>query len=86
MIRHLHYVQLVITVKILAPRVPIGRISRPIGTSLFSFTVSARLSMAWRCSGNTNNELVDNLHENGIIKSQRIVEAMKATDRKVCLL
>lgn len=40
-------------------------------------------NMAWRCSGRTNAELVDNLFEAGIIKSERIRQAMKATDRKV---
>lgn len=39
--------------------------------------------MAWRCSGSSNDELVDNLYKAGIIKSDRIKEAMKATDRKV---
>lgn len=39
--------------------------------------------MAWTCSGFTNDELVDNLYSAGIIKSERIRKAMKATDRKV---
>ncbi|KAI7850988.1 protein-L-isoaspartate O-methyltransferase [Circinella umbellata] len=37
--------------------------------------------MAWRCSGETNLELVDNLFRKGIIKSNRVLEAMKAVDR-----
>ncbi|KAL7008157.1 hypothetical protein EMMF5_002339 [Cystobasidiomycetes sp. EMM_F5] len=38
--------------------------------------------MAWRCSGSSNDQLVDNLYNAGIIRSTRIREAMKATDRK----
>ena len=41
-------------------------------------------TMAWRCSGSSNDELVGNLYKAGIIKSTRIRDAMKATDRKVC--
>lgn len=41
--------------------------------------------MAWRCSGATNGELIDNLYGAKIIKDRRIVDAMKATDRKVRL-
>lgn len=40
--------------------------------------------MAWRCSSDSNAGLVDNLKNAGIITSQRIVDAMKSTDRKVC--
>ena len=42
-----------------------------------------RSTMAWQCSGSTNDELVNKLWKAGIIKSQRIKEAMRATDRKV---
>ncbi|XP_060554070.1 protein-L-isoaspartate(D-aspartate) O-methyltransferase-like isoform X2 [Ruditapes philippinarum] len=38
--------------------------------------------MAWRSSGSSNANLIDNLHANGIIKSDRVVSAMKAVDRK----
>ncbi|CAD6577172.1 MAG: hypothetical protein CYPHOPRED_000180 [Cyphobasidiales sp. Tagirdzhanova-0007] len=38
--------------------------------------------MAWQCSGTSNLELVNNLRKAGIITSQRIADAMKATDRK----
>ncbi|EYC06593.1 hypothetical protein Y032_0075g974 [Ancylostoma ceylanicum] len=37
--------------------------------------------MAWRCSGNTNEELVRNLERGGIFSSARVREAMLATDR-----
>ncbi|KAI8323557.1 protein-L-isoaspartate O-methyltransferase [Martensiomyces pterosporus] len=37
--------------------------------------------MAWRCSGRTNAELVDNLARASIIKSADVVSAMRAVDR-----
>lgn len=37
--------------------------------------------MAWRCSALSNDALVDNLARAGIVQSQRVVHAMKATDR-----
>lgn len=40
-----------------------------------------KTSMAWRCSALTNDGLVDNLVRAGIVQSQRVVLAMKATDR-----
>ncbi|XP_052768672.1 protein-L-isoaspartate(D-aspartate) O-methyltransferase-like isoform X2 [Mya arenaria] len=46
------------------------------------FAKNFRGIMAWRSSGNSNTNLVENLHGNGIIKSPRVVEAMKAVDRK----
>jgi hypothetical protein len=32
--------------------------------------------MAWRSSGATNKALIDNLERNGLIKSQRVKDAM----------
>ncbi|RLN32282.1 hypothetical protein BBI17_007378 [Phytophthora kernoviae] len=37
--------------------------------------------MAWRCSALSNDGLVDNLARAGIVQSQRVIQAMKATDR-----
>eukprot|EP00644_Phytophthora_capsici_P009022 jgi/Phyca11/541292/estExt2_Genewise1Plus.C_PHYCAscaffold_60493 len=37
--------------------------------------------MAWRCSALSNDGLVDNLARAGIVQSQRVISAMKATDR-----
>ncbi|KAG7379256.1 hypothetical protein PHYPSEUDO_008852 [Phytophthora pseudosyringae] len=37
--------------------------------------------MAWRCSALSNDGLVDNLARAGIVQSQRVTRAMKATDR-----
>ncbi|KAI9477599.1 hypothetical protein LPJ78_000052 [Coemansia sp. RSA 989] len=37
--------------------------------------------MAWRCTGNTNKELVDNLLDAKIISSNRVASAMHAVDR-----
>lgn len=38
--------------------------------------------MAWRSHGKTNAELMNNLWKNGVIKSDAVLQAMKATDRK----
>lgn len=49
---------------------------------LFSlFTNIFKMKGAWRCHGNTNNELINNLKECNIIKSERVANAMKAVDR-----
>lgn len=32
--------------------------------------------MAWRCSGSTNTELIENLCKAGLIKNERVKEAM----------
>ncbi|XP_050406699.1 protein-L-isoaspartate(D-aspartate) O-methyltransferase isoform X2 [Patella vulgata] len=45
------------------------------------FCIVSRTSMAWRSSGNSNENLIDNLHRNGIIKNERVLETMKAVDR-----
>ncbi|KAF2429595.1 protein-L-isoaspartate O-methyltransferase [Tothia fuscella] len=37
--------------------------------------------MAWRSSGATNEELVNNLHKNGVIKNDRVRQAMLGVDR-----
>lgn len=37
--------------------------------------------MAWRSSGSTHRELIENLYKNGLIKDQRIREAMLQVDR-----
>jgi len=37
--------------------------------------------MAWRCSGATNTELINNLANNGLINSERVKEAMLKVDR-----
>lgn len=37
---------------------------------------AAILMMAWRCSGTTNVALITNLAENGLIKSDRVKNAM----------
>ncbi|PVU97349.1 hypothetical protein BB559_002065 [Furculomyces boomerangus] len=38
--------------------------------------------MAWRCSGSSNEELIDNLKDSGIISNERVISAMKSVDRK----
>ncbi|KAJ2511832.1 hypothetical protein H4217_007188 [Coemansia sp. RSA 1939] len=37
--------------------------------------------MSWRCSGRTNDELIDNLANRKIISSERVVSAMRSVDR-----
>ena len=41
--------------------------------------------MSWRCSGDTNEELVANLKEKGILKTEAIIHAYLAVDRKFFL-
>jgi hypothetical protein len=38
-------------------------------------------NMAWRSSGATHRELIENLFQNGLIKDRRIKEAMLSVDR-----
>ncbi|KAM4690381.1 protein-L-isoaspartate(D-aspartate) O-methyltransferase-like isoform 2-T2 [Rhinophrynus dorsalis] len=38
-------------------------------------------SMAWTSSGKTHTDLVNNLHKNGVIRSQRVYDVLLATDR-----
>lgn len=46
-------------------------------TPLALRTVAKRyLSMAWYCSGSTNTELVENLFKVGLIKDERVKNAM----------
>ena len=37
--------------------------------------------MAWRSSGGSHRELIENLYRNGLIKETRIKEAMLQVDR-----
>ncbi|KNG88009.1 protein-L-isoaspartate O-methyltransferase [Aspergillus nomiae NRRL 13137] len=39
------------------------------------------ISMAWYCSGSTNAELVDNLFKAGLVKNERVKNAMLGVDR-----
>ncbi|KAL3469027.1 protein-L-isoaspartate O-methyltransferase [Aspergillus californicus] len=38
-------------------------------------------TMAWYCSGMTNDELIENLYREGLIKNERVKRAMIAVDR-----
>jgi hypothetical protein len=38
-------------------------------------------NMAWRSSGGSHRELIENLWKNGLIKDKRIKEAMLSVDR-----
>ncbi|KAJ5738262.1 Protein-L-isoaspartate(D-aspartate) O-methyltransferase [Penicillium malachiteum] len=51
-------------------------------TKLFQSPRQARsLTMAWYCSGSTNTELIENLFKVGLIKNERVKEAMLGVDR-----
>ncbi|XP_072166600.1 protein-L-isoaspartate(D-aspartate) O-methyltransferase-like [Diadema setosum] len=41
-----------------------------------------RAEMAWRSSGESHEELITRLHENGIIKTESVLKAMRNVDRK----
>lgn len=49
--------------------------------SLTFFLNCAKRTMAWRSSGLTNKNLVENLQLNGIIKNERVFQAMMSIDR-----
>ncbi|XP_053331109.1 protein-L-isoaspartate(D-aspartate) O-methyltransferase-like isoform X2 [Spea bombifrons] len=38
-------------------------------------------AMAWTSSGKTHADLINNLHKNGVIRSQRVYDILMATDR-----
>ena len=54
-----------------------------LGVSSRVFTsVNGNISnMAWRCSGQTQAELVENLRSSRIITSPSVIQALKTTDR-----
>lgn len=41
-----------------------------------AFTSSQQRNMAWRSSGSTNAELINNLFKNGLISTERVRDAM----------
>lgn len=43
--------------------------------------ISPRRKMSWRCSGSTNEELVNNLKKNEIVTSEKVFNVMKSVDR-----
>lgn len=47
----------------------------------FNITTRRVGSMAWYCSGSTNSELVENLFKEGLIKNERVKEAMMKVSR-----
>jgi len=59
-----------------------SRVSPPASVSSFSTdTPSSSKSMAWRCSGSSNSQLVTNLKKGGLINSDAVEAAMRAVDR-----
>jgi hypothetical protein len=42
---------------------------------------SGLIGMAWRCSGSSNSELIENLFDSGIIKDARVRDAMKGVGK-----
>ena len=66
-----------------APALPPRRIALT-GSILATLAAAAFVpgrAMAWRSSGRSNDELVDNLFRNDVVGSSQIVEAMKSVDR-----
>ncbi|ELU16573.1 hypothetical protein CAPTEDRAFT_159419 [Capitella teleta] len=64
----------------------ISKSSKFAATTLVTFCFGLSLTkrafnMAWRSSGSSNVNLIENLQSNGIIKNERVAEAMKAVDR-----
>lgn len=55
------------------------------GSLLAAFTAASFVpgkAMAWRSSGRSNNELIDNLYNNNVITDKEIAHVMKSVDRK----
>ena len=55
--------------------------SGPLPDSLGDQPYSPNFEMAWSCSAHSNEALVDRLRQNGLIKTQRVLDAMRAVDR-----
>lgn len=49
--------------------------------AVFLSTGTRHFGMAWRSSGSSNTQLIDNLQANGILKNPQIAVAMRAVDR-----
>ncbi|XP_025105229.1 protein-L-isoaspartate(D-aspartate) O-methyltransferase-like isoform X2 [Pomacea canaliculata] len=58
-----------------------GRLAKLYKNIAFFFVFITRTGMAWRSSGSSNTNLVDNLQKNGIIKHAKVAEVMKIVDR-----
>ena len=66
-----------------APTLPSRRLALT-GSILAAFAASTFVpgrAMAWRSSGRSNDELIDNLHKNGVITDVSVAHAMKSVDR-----
>ncbi|XP_038261088.1 protein-L-isoaspartate(D-aspartate) O-methyltransferase-like isoform X2 [Dermochelys coriacea] len=57
--------------------------SRVLQCAIFTVLMGLLLTrtMAWTSSGKTHAELLNNLYKNGVIKSQRVLDVLMATDR-----
>ncbi|XP_027687292.1 protein-L-isoaspartate(D-aspartate) O-methyltransferase isoform X3 [Chelonia mydas] len=57
--------------------------SRVLQCAIFTVLMGLLLTrtMAWTSSGKTHAELLNNLYKNGVIKSQRVLDVLTATDR-----
>ncbi|XP_050810837.1 protein-L-isoaspartate(D-aspartate) O-methyltransferase-like isoform X2 [Gopherus flavomarginatus] len=57
--------------------------SRVLQCAIFTVLMGLLLTrtMAWTSSGKTHAELLNNLYKNGVIKSQRVLDVLLATDR-----
>lgn len=66
-----------------APSLPSARTALT-GSLLAAFAAATFVpgrAMAWRSSGRTNDELIDNLHRNDVMTDVSIAHAMKSVDR-----
>jgi len=53
----------------------------PSVSTLLQILQRRTLTMAWTSHGRNNNDLIDNMNRNGLLKSDRVIEAMKKVDR-----
>ena len=54
---------------------------RNLFNALSTIVILPKLTMAWRSSGSTNEELMSKLRANGVISSDKVEQVMKSVDR-----
>jgi hypothetical protein len=53
-----------------------GEIEKSISSNITNRVFKRAISMAWRCSGTSNKELIENLSRSGLIKNEKVKQAM----------
>lgn len=53
-----------------------GVVEQNISPTITNRLLKRAISMAWRCSGTSNKELIENLSRSGLIKNERVKQAM----------